>query len=191
MPDAVMPFSLVQRPVFDPIDFTDDACYRRKGPQAHDFAQHHDGERQRLVSRCNAAPFRNLEQLQIGAVTGCGTGEGTVNKSQLIEKLALLTNQTNKVAESSVNIFFSNIKQALANGDKVEIRGFGSFLLKSYNAYTGRNPKTGERVFVPKKELPFFRAGKDLRERVNGGPVEHASEQSRSSPPLAKVESDN
>lgn len=112
-----------------------------------------------------------------------------MNKSQLIEKLALLTNQTNKVAEGSVNIFFNNIKQALANGDKVEIRGFGSFLLKSYNAYTGRNPKTGERVFVPKKELPFFRAGKDLRERVNGGPVERTSEQEQSSPSLPKVES--
>lgn len=91
-----------------------------------------------------------------------------MNKSQLIDKLALTTHQTNKVAEGSVNIFFANIKQALTAGDKVEIRGFGSFLLKSYNAYTGRNPKTGEKVFVPGKELPFFRAGKDLRERVNG-----------------------
>ena len=91
-----------------------------------------------------------------------------MNKSQLIDKLAVLTNQTNKVAEGAVNIFFTNIKQALPAGDKVEIRGFGSFLLKSYNAYTGRNPKPGERVFVPKKELPFFRAGKDLREKVNG-----------------------
>ncbi len=90
-----------------------------------------------------------------------------MNKSQLIDKLALVTHQTSKVAEGSVNIFFNSIKQALAAGDKVEIRGFGSFLLKSYNAYTGRNPKTGEKVFVPKKELPFFRAGKDLRERVN------------------------
>jgi len=90
-----------------------------------------------------------------------------VNKSQLIDKLALVTHQTSKVAEGSVNIFFNSIKQALAAGDKVEIRGFGSFLLKSYNAYTGRNPKTGEKVFVPKKELPFFRAGKDLREKVN------------------------
>ncbi len=90
-----------------------------------------------------------------------------MNKSQLIDKLAVITNQTNKVAEGSVNIFFDNIKQALAVGDKVEIRGFGSFLLKSYNAYTGRNPKTGDRVYVPKKELPFFRAGKDLRQRVN------------------------
>ena len=78
-----------------------------------------------------------------------------------------MTQQSNKVAEGAVNIFFSNIKQALAAGDKVEIRGFGSFLLKSYNAYTGRNPKSGEKVYVPRKELPFFRAGKDLRGRVN------------------------
>ena len=90
-----------------------------------------------------------------------------MNKSQLIDSLSVLTQQSNKVAEGAVNIFFSNIKQALAAGDKVEIRGFGSFLLKSYNAYTGRNPKSGEKVYVPRKELPFFRAGKDLRGRVN------------------------
>jgi len=102
-----------------------------------------------------------------------------VNKSQLIDKLALVTHQTSKVAEGSVNIFFSSIKQALEAGDKVEIRGFGSFLLKSYNAYTGRNPKTGEKVFVPKKELPFFRAGKDLRERVNSA----VSQTSSTNPP--------
>lgn len=92
-----------------------------------------------------------------------------MNKSQLIDKLAVLTNQTNKVAEGAVNIFFSNVKQALAAGDKVEIRGFGSFLLKRYNSYTGRNPKTGGKVNVPRKELPFFRAGKDLREMVTDG----------------------
>lgn len=91
-----------------------------------------------------------------------------MNKSQLIDKLSVITGQTNKVAEGAVNIFFDNIKRALAAGDKVEIRGFGSFLLKSYNAYTGRNPKTGDKVFVPRKELPFFRAGKDLRQRVTG-----------------------
>ncbi len=96
-----------------------------------------------------------------------------MNKSQLIDKLAMATNQTNKVAEGAVNIFFNNIKDALSAGDKVEVRGFGSFLLKSYNAYTGRNPKTGEKVFVPKKELPFFRAGKDLRQKVNGSGNSH------------------
>lgn len=90
-----------------------------------------------------------------------------MNKSQLIDRLAVSTQQTNKVSEGAVNIFFDNIKQALANGDKVEIRGFGSFMLKRYNAYTGRNPKTGDRVHVPKKELPFFRAGKDLRIQVD------------------------
>lgn len=78
-----------------------------------------------------------------------------------------MTHQTNKVAEGSVNIFFDQVKQALANGDKVEIRGFGSFLLKEYGAYTGRNPKTGEKVHVPEKRLPFFRAGKDLRKKVD------------------------
>lgn len=92
-----------------------------------------------------------------------------MNKSQLIDKLAMVTQQPNKVSEGAVNIFFTNIKQALSSGDKVEIRGFGSFLLKSYNSYTGRNPKTGEKVSVPKKELPFFRAGKDLRGKVNNG----------------------
>ena len=97
-----------------------------------------------------------------------------MNKSQLIEKLSVLTNQTNKVAEGAVNIFFNNIKQALSSGDKVEIRGFGSFLLKRYSAYTGRNPKTGEKVNVPRKELPFFRAGKDLRERVTGSDWSHS-----------------
>ena len=108
-----------------------------------------------------------------------------MNKSQLIDKLALVTHQTSKVAEGSVNIFFNSIKQALAAGDKVEIRGFGSFLLKSYNAYTGRNPKTGEKVFVPKKELPFFRAGKDLREKVNAsaGSAQPSASQSANPPP--------
>jgi len=90
-----------------------------------------------------------------------------VNKSQLIEKLAIRTHQTNKVAEQAVNIVFDNVKQALNSGDKVEIRGFGSFLLKKYGAYTGRNPKTGEKVQVPEKMLPFFRAGKDLRKKVD------------------------
>jgi len=90
-----------------------------------------------------------------------------VNKSQLTDKLAVLTQQTNKVSEGAVNLFFGSIKDALDSGDKVEIRGFGSFLLKGYGAYTGRNPKTGEKVYVPEKLLPFFRGGKDLRKRVD------------------------
>ena len=90
-----------------------------------------------------------------------------MNKSQLIDKLAVLTNQTNKVAEGAVNIFFNNIKDALNNGDKVEIRGFGSFQLKNYGSYTGRNPKTGDAVALPGKHVPHFKPGKSLRDRVN------------------------
>jgi integration host factor subunit beta len=59
------------------------------------------------------------------------------------------------------------MKSALANGDRVEIRGFGSFKLKDYGGYTGRNPKTGEIVKVNPKQLPFFRAGKELKEFLN------------------------
>ena len=103
----------------------------------------------------------------MGIHPATGYGVIAVNKSQLIDKLAVTTNQTNKIAEGAVNIFFNNIKQSLSAGDKVEIRGFGSFLIRTYNAYVGRNPKTGDKVHVPKKELPFFRAGKDLREKVN------------------------
>ena len=65
-----------------------------------------------------------------------------------------------------MRIFFDNIKKALAEGDKVEIRGFGSFVLKKYKGYTGRNPKTGEPVEVEPKVLPVFRTGKDLKERI-------------------------
>ncbi len=89
-----------------------------------------------------------------------------MNKSQLIEQLTLETKQNPRVVDEAVNIFFDQIKDALKTGDKVEIRGFGSFLLKEYEGYVGRNPKTGAKVNVPPKKLPVFRTGKDLKERV-------------------------
>ncbi len=89
-----------------------------------------------------------------------------MNKSQLIEELAEKTDHHIRVTDKVVNIFFDNIKNALNDGDKVEIRGFGSFFLKEYNGYTGRNPKTGDKVKVPAKKLPVFRTGKDLKEKV-------------------------
>ncbi|MBF0287418.1 MAG: integration host factor subunit beta [SAR324 cluster bacterium] len=89
-----------------------------------------------------------------------------MNKSQLIEELAEKTDHHVRVADKVVNIFFDNIKNALSDGDKVEIRGFGSFFLKEYDGYTGRNPKTGDKVNVPSKKLPVFRTGKDLKEKV-------------------------
>ena len=90
-----------------------------------------------------------------------------MNKSELIEELTAKTGYNPKLADKMVRIFFDRIKAALSAGDKVEIRGFGSFTLKKYKGYIGRNPKTGETVEVKPKQLPVFRTGKDLRSRVN------------------------
>jgi len=90
-----------------------------------------------------------------------------MNKSELIENLATKTGYNPKLTDKMVRIFFDRIKAALSVGDKVEIRGFGSFTLKKYKGYFGRNPKTGETVEVKPKQLPVFRTGKDLRSRVN------------------------
>ena len=90
-----------------------------------------------------------------------------MNKSELIEELAAKTGYNPKSTDKMVRIFFDRIKAALSAGDKVEIRGFGSFTLKKYKGYIGRNPKTGETVKVKPKQLPVFRTGKDLRSRVN------------------------
>jgi len=88
-----------------------------------------------------------------------------MNKSQLIEALANKTEHP-RITDKVVNLFFDCVKSALAEEDKVEIRGFGSFFLKEYEGYVGRNPKTGEQVKVPGKKLPVFRTGKDMKERV-------------------------
>tara|TARA_Y100001970_G_C14051364_1_gene759104 strand:- start:241 stop:522 length:282 start_codon:yes stop_codon:yes gene_type:complete len=90
-----------------------------------------------------------------------------MNKSELIEELSERTGHNPKLTDKTVRIFFDRIKVALSAGDKVEIRGFGSFTLKKYKGYFGRNPKTGEKVEVKPKQLPVFRTGKDLRSRVN------------------------
>ena len=68
-----------------------------------------------------------------------------------------------------VNTFFDSIKESLVNGDRVEVRGFGSFKVKEYKGYSGRNPKTGEVVEVKSKKLPVFKVGKELKELVDSG----------------------
>ena len=90
-----------------------------------------------------------------------------MNKSELIKSLAEETTLPSDEAAMFVNTFVDSIKAALADGDRVEIRGFGSFKLKDYEGYTGRNPKTGDLVQVHPKRLPFFRAGKELKEFLN------------------------
>jgi len=90
-----------------------------------------------------------------------------MNKSELIKTLAEERNISVEEATDIVNIFFDSMKEALKNGNRVEIRGFGSFKIKEYKGYQGRNPKTGEKVEVKPKRLPFFRAGKELKEYLN------------------------
>ena len=90
-----------------------------------------------------------------------------MNKSELIRALAEETNIPAEDASLVVNTFVDRMKEALVAGDRVEIRGFGSFKIKEYEGYAGRNPKTGESVSVSSKRLPFFRAGKELKEFIN------------------------
>ncbi len=91
-----------------------------------------------------------------------------MTKSELIETLAKAEGITLKAAETAVNVSFQSMEQALIRSDRLEIRGFGSFKVKSYDGYKGRNPKTGELIEVESKRLPFFKVGKELKERVNG-----------------------
>ena len=90
-----------------------------------------------------------------------------MNKAELIEALREETGLTRSKAKEVVELFFDEISDALASGDRVEIRGLSSFYVKEYKEYTGRNPKTGEPIQVRPKKLPFFKCGKELKERVD------------------------
>ncbi|MBI5590517.1 MAG: integration host factor subunit beta [Deltaproteobacteria bacterium] len=90
-----------------------------------------------------------------------------MNKLELISALKTRTDISKSEAAIVVEVFFDNMADTLANGDRVEIRGLCSFYVKEYKSYTGRNPKTGEKVVIKPKKLPFFKSGKELKERVN------------------------
>ena len=90
-----------------------------------------------------------------------------MNKSELVKALADQANISLDEATLVVNTFVDSLKDSLLEGGRVEIRGFGSFKVKEYGSYAGRNPRTGEKVAVEPKRLPFFRAGKELKEYLN------------------------
>jgi integration host factor subunit beta len=93
-----------------------------------------------------------------------------MTKSDLVEKLAEKAANltlTKKQCEEIVDTVFDRMKDALRKGEKIEIRGFGSFTIRVRRSKEGRNPKTGEKVFIPEKRIPFFKVGKELREMVN------------------------
>ncbi len=94
-----------------------------------------------------------------------------MTKSELIEAVAERTKITKSRAELVVNCVFDAMTAALERGEGIEIRGYGSFTVRNYKPYDGRNPRTGNQVAVPSKRLPFFTVGKELTTLVNGGPI--------------------
>jgi integration host factor subunit beta len=92
-----------------------------------------------------------------------------MTKSDLIDALCEAQKMPKGRAELLVNVIFDTMEASLRRGERIEIRGFGSFEIREYRAYEGRNPRTGSSVAVKPKRLPFFKVGKELKERVNDG----------------------
>ncbi|MFH2012952.1 MAG: HU family DNA-binding protein [Pseudomonadota bacterium] len=90
-----------------------------------------------------------------------------MNKSDLAKQLSIKANITKKKANEIVNIIFESLTDALINNDRIEIRGFGSFVVREYKPYIGRNPRTGSSIEVKAKKLPFLKVGKDLKEKIS------------------------
>ena len=92
-----------------------------------------------------------------------------MTKADLVEEVAGVTELTRKDAEVIVDTLFESVIKALRTGDKLEVRGFGSFRVRQRNARVGRNPKTGEKVEVPAKRVPYFKPSKELKDLINEG----------------------
>ena len=90
-----------------------------------------------------------------------------MNKPKLIEKVSERVKIPSKVAKVIVDTIFDAMRESLEKGERIEIRGFGSFTVRDYGGYKGRNPKTGKVVDIPPKKLPYFKTGKALKEMVN------------------------
>ena len=90
-----------------------------------------------------------------------------MNKSELIEALSQELDMPTRQSTSILNTILEAMMVAMERGDDIEIRGFGSFTVKEYKSYVGRNPKSGQQIAVTPKKLPFFKVGKELKERVN------------------------
>jgi integration host factor subunit beta len=106
--------------------------------------------------------------------------EGPVNKSDLARLIAERRRIHQRKSDAIVNVIFSAMAGALKKRERIEIRGFGSFISKHYKAYLGRNPKTGEQIDVPAKWMPYFKVGKDLKRKINRSrrvPAESSAEE--------------
>jgi len=107
-----------------------------------------------------------------------------MTKSDLIDHLCEAQKMAKGRAEAIVNAIFDSMEQALKRGERIEIRGLGSFEVRSYKAYDGRNPRTGSRVAVKPKRLPFFKVGKELKERVNEGATRERAPRAAAAAPV-------
>ncbi len=96
-----------------------------------------------------------------------------MTKADLINLISEKAGITRVKAEAVVNTIFDTMVEALLKDDRIEIRGFGSWYVKEYKSYTGRNPKTGSSVSVPEKKLPFFKVGKELKKRIDTEKEKH------------------
>ena len=111
--------------------------------------------------------------------------EGSMTKAALVEEVARVADLTKKHAEIIVDTVFRSIVDALHRGEKIELRGFGSFRLRQREPRKGRNPKTGDRVDVPSKRVPYFKPGKELKELINREAAQAAPDAYPSGAPLS------
>ncbi len=105
-----------------------------------------------------------------------------MTKAELVEEVARVSDLTKKHSEVIVNTVFESIVDALCKDEKIELRGFGSFRIRQRRSRQGRNPKTGDKVDVPAKRIPYFKPGKELKELINSTP---ASSETAASPALS------
>jgi integration host factor subunit beta len=113
------------------------------------------------------------------------TKQLTLTKADLIEEVLRITELPRKESETIVETIFDSIIESLQNGDKIEIRGFGSFRTRQRRGRVGRNPKTGEKVEVPPKKIPFFKPSKELKDFVNSANAEASAGAASSSAPAS------
>ena len=112
-----------------------------------------------------------------------GSERSIMTKADLIDEVSRLAELTRKDSEVIVETIFDSVVRSLRAGDKIEIRGFGSFRTRQRNPRTGRNPKTGEKVEVPAKKIPFFKPSKELKDLVNEGIADGAAAPPSPAPP--------
>jgi len=110
-----------------------------------------------LLLAAGAAPVRRRRQPVAESMT----------KAELVEEVSRVSDLTKKHSEVIVDTVFKSIVDALQRGEKIELRGFGSFRLRRREPRKGRNPKTGDRVDVPPKQVPYFKPGKELKDLIN------------------------